>query len=482
MLSFTGNIRILHATWFAFFVSFCVWFNHAPLMSSIRTALDLSDQEVKTLLILNVALTIPARIVIGMLVDKYGPRIMYSSLLVISGVLCFAFATANDFQTMALLRFLMGFVGAGFVIGIRMISEWFPARQAGLAQGIYGGWGNFGAAAAALTLPIIALWLGGDDGWRYALGLTGAIAIAYGVIYYFSVTDTPKGSTYFKPNKTGALEVTSRGDFLLYIVMQAPLFLALGLLVWKLGPANLGLLSQSTTSALFAGLAILYFIQIYNIYRINKSIFTEEVPEIHRYRFRQVAVLDLAYFVTFGSELAVLSMLPLFFLDTFALSPVSAGVLASGYAVTNLFARPCGGLLSDNFGRKKTLMVLLTGGAVAYFAMAQITSAMWLPLAVVITMVCSTLVQAGDGAVFAVVPLIKRRLTGQVAGMVGAYGNVGAVFFLTILSFTSPQVFFMTIAAATLVVLAIIYFFLEQPEGHMVEILPDGTVQMIEVG
>ena len=97
-------------------------------------------------------------------------------------------------------------------------------------------------------------------------------------------------------------------------------------------------------------------------------------------------------------------------------------------------------------------------------------------------MVCSTLVQAGDGAVFAVVPLIKRRLTGQVAGMVGAYGNVGAVFFLTILSFTSPQVFFMIIAAATLVVLAIIYFFLEQPEGHMVEILADGTVQMIEVG
>lgn len=234
--------------------------------------------------------------------------------------------------------------------------------------------------------------------------------------------------------------------------------------------------------ALYAVLAVLYFIQIYNIYRINKSVFTKEVPEIHRYRFKQVAVLDLTYFVTFGSELAVLSMLPLFFLDTFDLSPVTAGLLASGYALTNLFARPCGGLLSDKFGRKKTLMVLLTGVTVAYFAMSQITSALWLPLAVVITVVCSSLVQAGDGAIFAAVPLIKRRLTGQVAGMVGAYGNIGAVFFLTVSSFVSPQIFFMVIAGATLIVLAVIHFLMEEPQGNMAEVLPDGTVQMIEVG
>ncbi len=35
LLSFTGNIRILHLTWFAFFLSFAVWFNHAPLLAAI---------------------------------------------------------------------------------------------------------------------------------------------------------------------------------------------------------------------------------------------------------------------------------------------------------------------------------------------------------------------------------------------------------------------------------------------------------------
>jgi MFS transporter, NNP family, nitrate/nitrite transporter len=95
LFGFTGRVRILHLTWFAFFISFVVWFNHAPVLSS-REAMDLTDQQLKTLLMLNVALTIPARIVIGMLVDKFGPRITYTALLAIGGGLCFFFALAQS--------------------------------------------------------------------------------------------------------------------------------------------------------------------------------------------------------------------------------------------------------------------------------------------------------------------------------------------------------------------------------------------------
>jgi NNP family nitrate/nitrite transporter-like MFS transporter len=139
------SIRTLHLTWVAFFITFMVWFSHAPLMPFIKEAFDLDMQQVKALLILNVALTIPSRIVIGMLVDRFGPRLVYSGLLLISAFFCWGFAFANSYEQLALLRFLGGFVGAGFVIGIRLVSEWFPARQVGMAEGIYGGWGNFGA-------------------------------------------------------------------------------------------------------------------------------------------------------------------------------------------------------------------------------------------------------------------------------------------------------------------------------------------------
>lgn len=481
LLDFSSQpIKTLHMTWFAFFITFVVWFSHAPLLSAIKDAFDLSSDQIKALLILNVALTIPARIVIGILVDKFGPRHVFSGLLVTGSFLCFGFAFANSYEQLALMRFLLGFVGAGFVIGIRMVGEWFPAKQVGIAEGIYGGWGNFGSAAAAMTLPTLAMLYGGDDGWRYAVASTGVLAFCYGIFYYFKARNTPKGSTYFKPKKSGGLEVTSVRDFYFYLLMNVPMYLALGVLTWKLSPAGVELLTDTTANMLYAGLVALFVFQTSQIYKVNKHIFSEPVPETQRYRFKQVAVLDVAYFVTFGSELAVVSMLPLFFMETFELNAVTAGLLASGFAFMNLVARPTGGWFSDKYGRKKSLSILISGLAIGYLVMSQIDSNWFIPLAVLATMCCSFFVQAGEGAVFAIVPLVQRRMTGQIAGMAGAYGNVGAVTFLTVLSFVDTSTFFLVIAGCAALVFLCVQF-IEEPKGHMTEVLPDGTVQLIEV-
>lgn len=478
LLSFQGKTRVLHLTWFAFFLSFLVWFNHAPLMAAIRESLGLTDAEVSALLMINVALTIPARIIVGMLVDHFGPKLVYSILLFLSGIVCLMFAFAENFQELIVYRFLLGFVGAGFVIGIRMISEWFPARQVGLAEGIYGGWGNFGSAAAAIALPTLALIVGGDEGWRYAIATTGAIIMIYSVIYYLNVQDTPEGSTYFKPNKAGGLEVTSKRDFWFCMLMNIPLVGALVILTWRL--SNLGLLDPVFCSFIYLALVAVYAYQSWHLFQVNKEIFIAPVPKIHRYKFKQVAILSLAYMTTFGSELAVVSMLPLFYLDTFDVSPIIAGILGSAFAFMNLVSRPLGGWFSDKFGRRNSLLITLCGLCVGYTAMSQINSTWAIPLAVMATVFCSFFVQAGEGAVFAMVPLVRRRLTGQIAGMVGAYGNVGAIIFLAVFSFTTPKIFFTVIALSAIVTLIAVYF-LDEPEGGMIEILPDGTVQLIEV-
>ena len=474
-------IRTLHFTWFAFFLTFVLWFSHAPMKSSIMAAFNLSLPQWKALLILNVALTIPARIAIGILVDKFGPRLTYSLLLILAGVLTITFALSTSYEMLAFTRFLMGFIGAGFVIGIRMVGEWFPARQVGVAEGVYGGWGNFGSAAAAMTLPTLALLFGGENGWRYALFAIGIIALIYGFIYYRAVRDTPKGSTYFKPRKSGGLEVSSRRDFVFLIAMNVPMFGALSLLVWKLSPAGVNLLPGPAATALYLVIAALFIFQTWQIYRVNADMLKHGVPEMQRYSFRQVAILDINYFITFGSELAVVSMLPAFFMETFSLSPVVAGLLAAGFAFMNLAARPGGGWISDKFGRRRTMLILLGGLALGYLLMAQIGGNWPIALAVLATMCCSFFVQAGEGAVFAMVPLIKRRMTGQIAGMAGAYGNVGAVVFLTVYSFVSPSTFFLIIAASS-VVGFIASLGLREPKGHIAEVLPDGSVELIEVG
>lgn len=477
-----ANVRLLHLTWFAFFLTFMVWFSHAPLKPLIMEAFDMSLDQWKALLILNVALTIPARIVVGMLVDRFGPRIVYSLLLALGGLMCLAFASAQTYGQLAITRFLLGFVGAGFVIGIRLVGEWFPARQVGLAEGVYGGWGNFGSAAAAFTLPTIALLFGGDNGWRYAIGITGLMAMAYAGVFYWRARNTPKGSTYFKPKKSGGLEVSSKRDFYFYLAMNLPMYAILAVLAWRLGPGNTALLPATAVYGLYLLLAVLFAYQMLQIFRVNRGLFFGEEPPVHdRYQFKQVAVLNWAYFVTFGSELAVVSMLPAFFLETFTgMSLAAAGALGAAFAFMNLVARPSGGHISDIFGRRRSLSIFIVGLAVGYFILSQVNGTWPVWLAVACVMFCSFFVQAGEGAVFAMVPLVKRRMTGQIAGMAGAYGNVGAVTFLTAYSFVDAGTFFLIIGASALVVLGIVQF-LEEPRGHMSEINEDGTITQIEL-
>ena len=473
-----ANIRTLHLGWFAFFVSFMVWFAHAPLMPFIRESLQLTDLQAKLLLTLNIALTIPARIVVGMMVDRFGPRIMFAGILILGGIISIFFAMAQTYEQLALTRLLAGMVGAGFVVGIRLISEWFPARQTGIAQGIYGGWGNFGSAGAAWLLPIIATTIGAEYGWRVAVMVTGAIAIVYGLIYYWRVRNTPKGSTYFKPKKTGALEVTSGFDLVLYMIMNIPMYAALAMLAGKLAP---GLISVETVYVIDAVLVATYLFQVWKIWELNKHILKEPVPELQRYSFTQVAILDLAYMVTFGTELAVVSMLPMFYVDMFGLDKVTAGLLAGSYAFINLVARPMGGLISDKFGRKITLLIVFIGIGASFMMLGQVSKEWSVLMVIGAATLGGIFSKAGSGAVYAMVPLIQRRLTGQIAGMAGAFGNVGGVVFLTVLASTNPPIFFMTIGAAALLVLAFVFFFLREPSGVMTEVLPDGTVQMIEL-
>jgi NNP family nitrate/nitrite transporter-like MFS transporter len=479
MWSFRGRYKILHLTWFAFFLSFVIWFNLAPLASTLREDMGLEVGQIRTLAICNVALTVPARIIIGMLLDRFGPRITYSILLMYAAIPCIGFALAQNFSQLVIARLALSIVGAGFVIGIRMVAEWFPPKEIGLAEGIYGGWGNFGSAAAAFTLPTIAaiLTFGAGDllNWRLAIAGTGIIGAIYGAFYFFNVQDTPTGKVYQRPNKATGIEVTSVRDFWFLMLMNIPLNVILGVLAWRL--SKVGFLTTGGMYIVWLGLVGLYLFQAYGCWNVNKDLVLgkKRYPPEERYNFSQVALLELTYIVNFGSELAVVSMLPSFFEATFGLSKAAAGMIAASYAFMNLASRPGGGLISDKMGSRKNTMAILTAGmAIGYLMMGQVNGGWWLPLAVLLTMACSFFVQAGEGSTFAMVPLIKRRITGQVAGNVGAYGNVGAVAYLTMFSLlpsgdVGNRVFFEVLGVAGLIVAFLCWFFLKEPKGSFAE-------------
>ncbi len=476
IFSFSGRYRILHLTWFAFFLSFVVWFNFAPFSTAIQTEFGLEPAQIRTIAICNVALTVPARIIVGMVLDRLGPRITYSCLLIYAAIPCITFALSQNFTQLVISRLALSIVGCGFVIGIRMVAEWFNSEEIGLAEGIYGGWGNFGSAASAFTLPTIAALTAAltasQLNWRLAIALTGIFAALYGAFYFFNVKDTPPGKVYQRPESSAGLEVTTKKDFWFLLAMNVPLVGILGVITWRL--QKVGLYGAGTMYLIFAALVALYLFQAFNIYKANKALMTgaKRYSAADRYQFSQVALLELAYIASFGSELAVVSMLPAFFENTFGLTAALAGGIAGMYAFMNLVARPGGGLLSDKIGsRKWTLAVTLAGTGIGYLIFSSLGQ-IALPVIVIMTMCASFFVMATEGATYAIVPLIKHRVTGQIAGNVGAYGNVGAVAYLTIYSLLpegggGDKFFFQMLGIVALIVASLCAFFLKEPtEGH----------------
>ncbi|MEO0540813.1 MAG: MFS transporter, partial [Cyanobacteria bacterium P01_A01_bin.105] len=164
----------------------------------------------------------------------------------------------------------------------------------------------------------------------------------------------------------------------------------------------------------------------------------------------------------------------------------TAGIIAASYAFMNLVSRPGGGIISDKMGSRKWTMVVLTAGmGIGYLLMSTVNSAWPLPLAVILTMACSFFVQSSEGSTFAIVPLVKKRITGQIAGNVGAYGNVGAVAYLTtrllfvdassaanggepVMAAVNSQ-FFQVLGTAGLIVAFLCVFFLEEPKGSFAD-------------
>ncbi|EDX87413.1 nitrite transporter subfamily [Synechococcus sp. PCC 7335] len=510
-----GRYKILHLTWFAFFLSFVVWFNFPPFATTIVQEFGLTPAQAGTIGLCNVALTVPARIIIGMLLDRFGPRVTYSCLLIYAAIPCLIFATATSFNQLVVGRLLMGIVGAGFVIGIRMTAEWFPPKEVGTAEGIYGGWGNFGSAFSAFTMVLFAMALSFLPGsfnfgepqpfvvlgmrfssevlnWRAAIAGSGIVAALYGIFYYFNVTDTPPGKVYKRPKSARGMEVTTVRDFWFLMAMNIPLTAILMVLAWRLTKVNF--LSIPAMYIVWLCLLGLYAFQAYNCWSVNKDLLAgrKRYPAEDRYRFKQVALLELTYIVNFGSELAVVSILPAFFEGTFGLDKATAGIIAASYAFMNLVSRPGGGIISDSVGsRKWTMTVLLAGMGVGYLIFSMVGSGWSLTLAVLLVMACSFFVQAAEGATFALVPLVKPRITGQIAGNVGAYGNVGAVAYLTTLlllkeafvpagdqidpaliaagTARANAAFFQVLGVAGLVVAFLCAFFLDEPKNSFAD-------------
>ncbi|MBI5921380.1 MAG: MFS transporter [Betaproteobacteria bacterium] len=456
------EIMALHKTWIAFFITFYVWFNMAPLASTIMKDTGLTLDQLKILAICNVALTVPMRVVVGMLCDRIGPRRTFCIVMWAMAFPCMYFAFASTYTEMLISRLILSAVGTGFVVGIAMTSLWFKPRDAGFSQGVEAGLGNWGSSLAAITMPFLALTV--LDSWRWAIASSGIVMFLYGVYYWFGITDGPKGTTRPVSRKAQAIEVSTWGDLILAIIWTIPIWGVLSLLVRMV--TSKGYITTDMSYLLYAVIAIMVVYQVFNLVKVNVPILKKGVPEDDKYRFTQVGTLNASYVVTFGAELAVISMLPMFFQKTFEMTPVMAGLFGSMFAVLNFFSRALGGYVSDRTPtRKLAHLIYLAGVTGGFILMSMITSQWPLFLAVLVVFICAMFVTGGCGTTFALIPFVKRRITGNVAGYAGAYGNVGAVVYTSAYVTLTDSQFFLMIGASAAAVFLFCLFFLKEPAG-----------------
>lgn len=187
--------RTLHLAWISFAITFYAWFSLAPVAPLVQRDLGLSNGQIAWLTAAGVALTIPGRLVVGAMVDRLGPRRTFAALLLLLAIPVGLVGLASGFRELLVLRLLVGLVGCGFVIGIRLVADWFPHRELGLAEGIYGGWGNAGAGVAALVVPLLA----SRFGWRWAVASAVVPMVVWALVVARYVKDVPDGRVFRRP-------------------------------------------------------------------------------------------------------------------------------------------------------------------------------------------------------------------------------------------------------------------------------------------
>src|SRR5687768_598613 len=362
------QMQTFHITWLTFFFCFFAWFGIAPLMPLVSEQLHLTKAQKGNVAIAAVSATIIARLIIGRLTDKFGPRKVYTWLLVICAFPVIFIGLADSYITFLLFRLGIGVIGASFVLTQFHTSVMFAPNIKGTANATAGGFGNTGGGATQILMPLIAAalvgfgWVSKADSWRYAMIFPGVMLLVMAWLYWKYTKDTPAGNFDELPQ-------TEKGK--------------------------------------------------------KENTFLAAAKDYRTW------ILTIAYAACFGVEITVDNFAASYFHDDYKATLIFAGLLASIFGWLNIFARALGGIVSDKVGKKYgfngkvsllAILLLLEGIGIMLFANSG-----GLVMAIMMMFFFGLCLKMANGATYSIVPFINPKAVGSVAGIVGAGGNVGAM-------------------------------------------------------
>jgi MFS transporter, NNP family, nitrate/nitrite transporter len=95
---------------------FVAWFSFAPLGPIIKESLHLTDKDLLYGNLASVSSTLAARLVIGPLCDKYGPKTCLAGLLLLGAIPTLCSGLIRNWVDLVVIRSLVGLLGSSFVV------------------------------------------------------------------------------------------------------------------------------------------------------------------------------------------------------------------------------------------------------------------------------------------------------------------------------------------------------------------------------
>lgn len=376
----------------AFHVAFLGWFALPPLMVVVRKDIGLCDNDavlrqnplaececgssciqwIANANIASVALDLGARLMLGNVLEKRGPKTTIVLLMVSGGLLVGASSAVTTGVGLIIVRFVVSVVGSMFVANQFWNSMLFNRSVIGVANATSSGWGNTGGGVAQIAMPLLYLlfrdvaelelaWA-----WRAAVLVVAALflVIAAWILLFTQAT------------VTGDFDVSSLGK---------------------------------TTHAGFET-----FVKCAKDYRI--------------------VFLFFQYGACLGCELVMHNVLAMHFYDYFGLNLLQSGALAMCFGLTAIFARSMGSMLANWAGQRWSMrgrlwvhFLSLLGEGIALVLFGSVQKDMVAGVAGAVLVVFGICLNMAKGTCYSIVPFLLPEHLGVASGVVGAGGVLGAI-------------------------------------------------------
>ena len=139
----------------------------------------------------------------GILIDKYGPRKVMSSVIIFAVLGSIIFALSNSFYILLIGRVLMGLGCSICLMGsLVLITRWTDSDQFSKLAGIILAVGGIGGLLATTPLSYFSELFG----WRLSFWLAAAVTFCVMVLYYFILEDRKNDLILNRSNETISLK------------------------------------------------------------------------------------------------------------------------------------------------------------------------------------------------------------------------------------------------------------------------------------